>query len=120
KQYELVRRLAEAMSWEEMVPSLEKALKHFFKAESWTLDLTDEKSDLQQVQRRGVTPEPRPEDITKKEPYLYTFIPQTGTDTGRSVWALGMPLWRVHEKIGLLILKVGDLAADQQPALLTD
>src|SRR6266705_1155184 len=30
KQYELVKRLAEAMSWEEMSPSLDKALKHFF------------------------------------------------------------------------------------------
>ena len=29
KQYELVKRLAEAVSWEEMSPSLDKALKHF-------------------------------------------------------------------------------------------
>lgn len=66
KQYELVRRLAEAMSWEEMNPSLDKALKHFFHTEAWALHLTDEKGELQSVQRRGVTPDPRAEDLPKK------------------------------------------------------
>ncbi len=120
KQYELVRRLAEAMSWEEMSPSLDKALKHFFHGEGWAIYLTDEKGELEIVQRRGVTPEPRAEDLPKKEPFLHTFVPQTGTDEGRSVWALSMPLWRVHERIGLLVVRIADLPADQQGALLTE
>ncbi len=120
KQYELVRRLAEAMSWEEMFPSLDKALKHFFRAEGWALYLTDEKGELGLVQRRGVTPDPRPEDLTKKEPYLHTFVPQTGTDEGRSVWALGMPLWRLHERIGLFLVRIADLPAEEQGALLSE
>ncbi len=120
KQYELVRRLAEANSWEEMSPSLDKALKHFFRAEGWILYLTDEKSELQLVQRRGVAPEPRVEDLLKKEPYLHTFVPQTGSDAGRSVWALGIPLWRLHEKIGLILMRISVIAADQQPTVLAD
>jgi diguanylate cyclase (GGDEF)-like protein len=120
KQYELVRRLAEAMSWEEMFPSLDKAVKHFFRTEGWALYLTNEKGELEYVQRRGVTPEMRVEDLPKKEPYLHTFIPQTGSDEGRTVWALGMPLWRLHERIGLLIVRVGDIPANQQAALLAE
>ena len=120
KQYELVRRLAEAMSWEEMFPSLDKALKHFFRGEGWALYLTDEKGELQLVQRRGVTPEPRVEDLTKKEPFLHTFVPPTGTDEGRSVWALGMPLWRLHEKIGLIVVRITDLAPAQHDMLLSE
>src|SRR5262249_51227299 len=113
KQYELVRRLAEAVSWDEMSPSLDKALKHFFHSDGWALYLTDEKGDLGLVQRRGVTPEPRAEDLPKKEPFLHTFVPATGTDEGRTVWALGMPLWRLHERIGLLVIRISDLSPDQ-------
>src|SRR5206468_12359854 len=92
----------------------------FFRAEGWALYLTEEKGDLELVQRRGVTPEPRAEDLPKKEPYLHTFVPQTGTDEGRNVWALGMPLWRLHERIGLLIVRIADLAPDQQELLLSE
>jgi len=120
KQYELVRRLAEAMSWEEMSPPLDKALKHFFRSDGWALYLTDEKGELSLVQRRGVTPEPRAEDLAKKDPFLHTFIPQSGTDEGRSVWALGMPLWRLHERIGCVIVRITELAPDQQAALLAE
>ena len=109
KQYELVKRLAEAVSWEEMSPRLDKALKHFFRSDGWALYLTDEKGELQLVQRRGVTPDPRAEDLPKKEPFLHTFVPPAGTDEGRSVWALGIPLWRLHERIGLLIVRITDL-----------
>ena len=77
KQYEMVKRLAEAMSWEEMSPSLDKSLKHFFHSDGWALYLTDEKGELELIQRRGVTPDPRPEDLPKKEPYLHTFIPES-------------------------------------------
>jgi diguanylate cyclase (GGDEF)-like protein len=120
RQYELVKRLAEAVSWEEMSPPLDKALKHFFHSDGWALYLTDEKNELQIIQRRGVTPDPRAEDLPKKEPFLHTFVPQAGTDEGRSVWALGIPLWRLHERIGLLLVRVADLAADQQPTLLAE
>jgi len=120
KQYELVKRLAEAVSWEEMSPSLDKALKHFFRSDGWALYLTDEKGDIQIVQRRGVTPDPRDEDMAKKEPFLHTFVPQAGTDEGRSVWALGIPLWRLHERIGLLIVRITEMAADQQGALIAE
>jgi len=120
KQYELVKRLAEAMSWEEMSPSLDKALKHFFRSDGWALYLTDEKGELEVIQRRGATPEPRAEDLTKKEPFLHTFVPQAGSDEGRSVWALGMPLWRLHERIGLLIVWITDMAPDQQATLLSE
>lgn len=120
KQYELVRRLAEAVSWEEMSPSLDKALKHFFRAEGWALYLTDEQETLQIVHRRGVTPDPRPEDAGKKEPFLLTFVPPTGSDEGRSVWALGMPLWRLHERIGLILIRPANLTPDQHPMFLSD
>ncbi len=120
KQYEMVKRLAEAMSWDEMSPSLDKALKHFFKSDGWAVYLTDEKGEFELIQRRGVTPEPRTEDLAKKEPFLHTFIPQSGSDEGRSVWALGMPLWRLHERIGLLIVRITDLAPDQQGRLLSE
>jgi len=115
KQYELVKKLAEAVSWEEMAPSLERALKHFFHADGWALYLTDNKGELHLVQRRGATPEPRGEDLAKKEPYLHTFIARAGSDEGRNLWALGMPLWRLHERIGLLLLRIPDMAADQPP-----
>jgi diguanylate cyclase (GGDEF)-like protein len=120
KQYELVKRLAEALSWKEMAPSLERALKHFFRVDAWALYLADAKGDLRLMQRRGALPEPRPEDLSKKEPFLHTFIAQTGLDQGRQVWALGMPLWRLHERIGLLLMRVPDIAADQQGALLAE
>jgi diguanylate cyclase (GGDEF)-like protein len=120
KQYELVKRLAEAVSWEEMSPSLDKALKHFFRTDGWALYLTDEKGDQQLVQRRGVTAEPRAEDLPKKEPFLHTFVAPTGTDEGRSVWALGIPLWRLHERIGVLILRITEIAPDQQAAILAE
>jgi len=120
KQYEMVKRLAEAMSWEEMSPSLDKALKFFFRTDGWALYLTDEKGELALVQRRGVTPEPRPEDLTKKEPFMHTFIPQTGTDEGRNVWALGIPLWRLHERIGLLVMRITTMAPDQQAAVMAE
>ena len=35
KQYEMVKVMAQALSWEEMAPSLERALKHFFRVEAW-------------------------------------------------------------------------------------
>src|SRR5471030_2037170 len=120
KQYELVKRLAEAVSWEEMSPILDKALKHFFRSDGWALYLTDEKGDIQIVQRRGVTPEPRAEDLPKKEPFLHTFVPQAGTDEGRSVWALGIPLWRLHERVGLLLVRITELPEDQQGALIVE
>jgi diguanylate cyclase (GGDEF)-like protein len=120
KQYELVKRLAEAVSWEEMSPSLDKALKHFFRSDGWALYLTDEKGEIQIVQRRGVTPDPRDEDMTKKEPFLHTFIPATGADEGRNVWALGIPLWRLHERIGFLIIRITEIAPDQQANLLAE
>jgi len=120
KQYELIKRLAEAMSWDEMSPSLEKALKTFFRAEGWALYLTEESGDLSLVQRRGSTPEPRDEDLPKKEPHLHTFVVQNGPDAGRTSWALGLPLWRLHERIGLLILRLPEGTPDQQNALLAD
>ncbi len=120
KQYELVRKLAEAVSWEAMAPSLEKALKHFFRVDGWVLYLADNKSVLQLVHRRGGAPEPRAEDSDRKEAYLYTFVAASGIDQGRAVWALGMPLWRVHERIGLLLLRIPDMAADEQPLVLSE
>ncbi len=115
KQYELVKKLAEAVSWEEMSPSLERGLKHFFHAEGWALYLTDDKGELALVQRRGGTPEPRGEDLVKKEPFMHTFVIE-----GVTRWALGMPLWRVHERIGLLLVRLPDLSADQQPSVLAE
>src|SRR6185437_6152252 len=74
KQYELVKRLAAAISWEEMSPSLERALKTFFKADGWALYLTNSKGELQLMQKRGSPPEPRGEDLAKQDPYLHTFV----------------------------------------------
>ncbi len=120
KQYEMVRRLAEAMSWDEMSPSLDKALKHFFHTDAWAIYLTDEKGELELIQRRGATPDPRGEDVAKKEPFLHTFIPKAGSDEGRNVWALGMPLWRMHERIGLLLVRITEIPPDQQAVLLSE
>src|SRR4029077_18850657 len=107
-------------SWEEMSPSLERALKHFFHVEGWALYLTNDRSELALVQRRGLTPEIRLEDSPKKEPYLHTFVVPSGPEQGQVAWALGMPLWRVHDRIGLLMLRVPELGADQQPVLLAE
>lgn len=115
KQYELVKKLAEAVSVEEMAPSLERALKYFFRAEGWALYLTDDRGGLQLVQRRGATPDPRTEDLSKKEPFLHTFVA-----SGGAVWALGMPLWRMHERVGLIVARLPDMAPDSRAALLAE
>lgn len=120
KQYELVKKLAEAVSWKEMTPTLERAMKYFFQSESWTLYLADEQGQLQLMHRRGITPDPRVEDLGRRDPYLFTFVAPSGVDEGRTVWALGLPLWRLHERIGLLIVRAPDLSADQHPALLAE
>ncbi|MFA5976056.1 MAG: GGDEF domain-containing protein [Elusimicrobiota bacterium] len=120
KQYELVKKLAEAVSLEEMTPSLERSLKYFFRAEGWALYLTNERGELQQVQRRGITPDPRAEDLPKQEPYLHTFVIQGDVDQGRCVWALGLPLWRLHERVGLLLIRLPEFSPDQQAAILAE
>lgn len=120
KQYELVKRLSEATSWGEMVPPLEKALKYFFRAESWALHLTDESGKLALTQRRGAIADPRPDDATRQESFLMTFVPSTGMAAGQTAWVLGIPLWRLHESLGLLLLRLPNLEADQQPALLAE
>jgi len=120
KQYELVKRLSEALSWEEMVPSLEKALKYFFRAEGWALYLTDEEGQLGLVQRRGAIPEPRADDVSRKEAFLMTFVPATGVASGQNAWVLGLPLWRLHESLGVLLMRLPDLEADQQALLLSE
>jgi diguanylate cyclase (GGDEF)-like protein len=120
KQYEMVKVMAQALSWEEMSPSLERALKHFFRVEGWALHLTDEKEVLQLVQRRGVMPEPQAELLSSKDPLLQTFIIPSGVDQGRSVWVLNIPLWRLHERIGVLLLRVPDFAPDQRAALMSE
>jgi diguanylate cyclase (GGDEF)-like protein len=121
KQYELVRVLSQALSWEEMSPSLERALKQFFRVEAWSLYLTDEKGDLQIVQRRGVTPtELRTEDMTNQEPTLNNYVVPSGPDSGKTSWILNMPLWRLHERIGLLVLRIPNFAPDQRAALMSE
>lgn len=120
KQYELIKRLAEAMTWEDMAPSLEKALKHFFQAEGWALYLTTEAGELELVQRRGAVPEPRADDLARKDPYDLFFASASGLDQGRTRRAIGMPLWRLHERIGLLIVTLADAPSDRQTAMLED
>jgi len=120
KQYEMVKVMAQALSWQEMAPSLERALKHFFRVEAWALYLTNERGDLVLVQRRGTISEPKLEQLSDQEPYLHTFLVQSGADQGKSVWVLSLPLWRVHEKIGLLMLRIPDFAPDQRAALLAE
>jgi diguanylate cyclase (GGDEF)-like protein len=120
KQYELMKVLAQALSWQEMAPSLEKSLKHFFRVESWSLYLTDEKGDLKTVHRRGITPEPRAEDMTQKDPFLQSYVIPSGAEQGKTVWILNLPLWRLHERIGLLTLRIPDFPADQRAALLAE
>jgi diguanylate cyclase (GGDEF)-like protein len=120
KQYELIRKLAEAVSWEEMSPSLEKALKYFFRVEGWSVHLTDSRGELQFIQRRGAAPELRGEDLAKKEPFLYAFVAPNGPNAPKGGLALGIPLWRLHERIGMLLLKIPDMPADQQSALLSE
>lgn len=51
---------------------------------------------------------------------MHTFVPKAGIDEGRTVWALGMPLWRLHERIGLLLLRIPDMSPDQHPALIAE
>ena len=118
KQYELVKRLSEATSWEDMVPPLEKkSLKYFFRAEGWALYLTDESGRLTLAQRRGAIAEPRPDDAARQESFLMTFVPSTGMAAGQHAWVLGIPLWRLHDPIGLLLLRLPGLDADQQAAI---
>jgi len=99
-----------------MSPSLERSLKYFFQVEGWALYLTDTKGELKLVQRRGATPEPRVEDLPQKNPFLHTFV----VDGSRTVWALGMPLWRLHDRIGLLLLRIPDTGSEQHPVLLSE
>ncbi len=120
KQYELVRRLAESVSWEEMSPSLEKAMKHFFRTEGWALYLTNEKGELQSVQRRGYTPPLSVEDLPHKEPYIQRVVATEGSEKGRKIPILGLPLWRLHERIGLLLMRVPDLPETEISILLAD
>ncbi len=121
KQYELMKVLAQALSWEEMSPSLEKSLKHFFRVEAWALYLTDEKGELQLVQRRGMAPaEPNAKDLSNKEPDLQSWIVPSGTDQGKSVWLLNVPIWRLHERVGLLTMRIPDFAPDQRATLLSE
>jgi len=120
KQYELVKRLSEAMSFEEMVPGVEKALKYFFRSEAWALYLTDSEAKLEMVQRRGAIGDPQKADLQKKEAFLYTFVPATGMNTGQTVWGMGLPLWRVHEFIGVLLVRLPDMEADQRSVVLSE
>lgn len=120
KQYELVKRLAEATSWEEMLPSLDKGLKYFFRAESWSLYLTNEENRLTLMQRRGAVPDPKPEDSEKHEAFLSTFVPSTGMAEGQKAWALALPLWRLHEHIGILYLRLAEFDPERQAALLAE
>lgn len=121
KQYELMKVLAQALSWEEMSPSLEKSLKHFFRVEAWALYLTDEKGELQLVQRRGMAPaEPSAKDLSSKEPDLHSWVVPSGADQGKSVWLLNVPIWRLHERVGLLTMRIPDFAPDQRATLLAE
>lgn len=120
KQYEMVKRLSEAMSFEEMVPSLEKALKTFFRSEAWSLYLTDSQSRLELVQRRGAIGDPQKSEFQKKDPFLYTFVPATGMTAGQTVWGMALPLWRLHEHIGMLLVRLPPLEADQQALVLSE
>jgi len=120
KQYEMIKVMAQALSWEEMSPSLERALKHFFRVEAWALHLTDEKGDLQLVQRRGSIPEPHPDNLSSKEPFLQTYVVPSGVEQGRSIWILNMPLWRLHERIGVLVSRLPDFAPDQRASILSE
>jgi diguanylate cyclase (GGDEF)-like protein len=113
--------LAQALSWEEMSPSLEKSLKHFFRVDAWALYLSDEQGELQLVQRRGTAPaELHVKDLSSKEPDLQSWIVPSGADQGKSVWILNIPLWRLHERIGLLMLRIPDFAPDQRAVLLSE
>ena len=120
KQYEMVKIMAQALSWQEMSPSLERALKHFFRTEAWSLYLTNEKGELELVQRRGVIADPRPEHQSNNDPFLQSFVIPSGTEQGKSVWILSLPLWRLHDRIGILNLRIPDFAPDQRAALLAE
>jgi diguanylate cyclase (GGDEF)-like protein len=120
KQYEMVKVMAQALSWEEMAPSLERALKHFFRVEAWGLHLANEKAELELVHRRGVIPELKTESLSEKDPFLQTHVVATGVDQGKTVWVLNLPLWRLHERIGMLVLRIPDFPPDQRAALLAE
>jgi diguanylate cyclase (GGDEF)-like protein len=115
KQYEMIKVMAQALSWEEMSPSLERALKHFFRIEAWALYLTDEKGELQLVQRRGAINSPSIENLSEKEPYL-----QAGSDSGKTIWILHLPLWRLHDRIGQLVMRIPDFPPDHRAELMAE
>jgi diguanylate cyclase (GGDEF)-like protein len=120
KQYEMVKVMAQALSWEEMSPSLERALKHFFRVDAWALHLTDEKGELQLVQRRGVIAEPSADKLSDKDPYLQSYMVPSGTDQGKSTWILNLPLWRLHDRIGMLMLRIPEFPPDQRASILAE
>src|SRR5882762_3572281 len=103
-----------------MSHSLERAMKHFFRVEAWALYLTDEKSELHGVQRRGITPELHVEDLSHKDPFLHSFVVPSGSDQGKTVWILNLPMWRLHERIGFLVLRIPNFAPDQRAVLLAE
>jgi diguanylate cyclase (GGDEF)-like protein len=45
-------------------------------------------------------------------------VPATGVASGQNAWVLGLPLWRLHESLGVLLMRLPDLEADQQALLL--
>src|SRR6185437_2600166 len=47
-------------------------------------------------------------------------VARSGSDQGRTLWCLGMPLWRLHERIGLLLLRIQDIAPDEQAHVLKE
>ena len=101
KQYEMVKVMAQALSWQEMAPSLERALKHFFRVEAWAIYLTDEKGELQLAQRRGLVAGACASNISRTTNlFCNRLSSRLAPDQGKSVWVLHLPLWRLHERIG--------------------
>src|SRR4029077_17820209 len=62
----------------------------------------------------------RMEDLSNKEPFLQTYLVPSGTDQGTSCCLLELPRWRLHERIGLLVLRIPEFAPDQRSALLAE
>src|SRR5205814_520110 len=89
--------------------------------EAWALYLTDERGPLHLIQRRGTLPGAmQGDDLSKKEVYLQSYVIPEGVDQGKTVWILNMPLWRLHERIGWLALRIPDFAPDQRAGLLAE
>lgn len=110
KQYDILKKLGEAESWEQMEPILERLLKHFSGTKHWALYLANDHGELERVAQHGLPLELVPDDPSLQDPSIRS--------NGERFPVLGIPLWRLHERLGFLLTGLPATAASLQASWL--